>query len=175
MFGRPICRPKQQGGDLVLANGHTPLRDFMSLRDAMDRFFDDRWVSPGPWLTWAGAGTQSLPIDIYETPDDIVVRALVPGVNPENIDIQYQGGVLTVRTKTEPYELEASATAIVNEISVGQAVRQVSLPRTVEVEKATTDFENGVLILTLPKSADAKPKQIKVGSAPQIGAGTTAS
>ena len=86
----------------MATNGHTPLRDFMSLRDAMDRFFDDRWVSPGPWLTFAGAGsTQSLPIDVYETPDDIVVRALVPGVKPENIDIQYQGGVLTLRTKVE--------------------------------------------------------------------------
>ena len=158
----------------MAANGLTPLRDFMSLRDAMDRFFDDRWVSPGPFLTWAGAGTQSLPIDIYETPDDIVVRALVPGVKPENIDIQYQGGVLTLRTKTEPYELEQGATGIVNEISVAQAIRQVNLPRTVQVEQATTSIENGVLTLTLPKTADAKPKQIKVGSAREIGAGTTA-
>ncbi len=158
----------------MAANGLTPLRDFMSLRDAMDRFFDDRWVSPGPFLTWAGAGTQSLPIDIYETPDDIVVRALVPGVKPENIDIQYQGGVLTLRTKTEPYELEQGATGIVNEISVAQAIRQVNLPRTVQVEQATTSIENGVLTLALPKTADAKPKQIKVGSAREIGAGTTA-
>jgi len=158
----------------MAANGLTPLRDFMSLRDAMDRFFDDRWVSPGPFLTWAGAGTQSLPIDIYETPDDIVVRALVPGVKPENIDIQYQGGVLTLRTKTEPYELEQGATGIVNEISVAQAIRQVNLPRTVQVEQATTSIESGVLTLRLPKTADAKPKQIKVGSAREIGAGTTA-
>ena len=155
------------------ANGLTPLRDFMSLRDAMDRFFDDRWVSPGPWLTWAGAGTQSMPIDVYETPDDIVVRALVPGVKPENIDIQYQGGVLTLRTKIEPYELEQGSTGIVSEIGAGQAVRQVNLPRSVQADHATTGFENGVLTLTLPKTADAKPKQIKVGSAPQISAGST--
>jgi HSP20 family protein len=157
-----------------MANGLTPLRDFMSLRDAMDRFLDDRWVSPGPWLTWAGAGTQSLPIDIYETPDDIVVRALVPGVESEDIDIQYQGGVLTLRTRVEPYPLEQGATGIVNEISAGQAIRQVSLPRTVQVEQATTNIENGVLTLRLPKTADAKPKQIKVGSAPRIGAEPTA-
>jgi HSP20 family protein len=156
-------------------DGLTPLRDFMSLRDAMDRFLDDRWVSPGPWLTFAGAGsTQSLPIDVYETPDDIVVRALVPGVKPEHIDIQYQGGMLTLRTKVEPLELEQGAMGLVNEISAGQAVRQISLPRTIDVERATTGFDNGVLTLTLPKTADAKPKQIKVGSAPKIGAGTTA-
>lgn len=154
-------------------NGMTPLRDFMSLRNAMDQLFEDRWVSPGPWLTWAGAGTQSLPVDIYETADDIVVRAVVPGVKPADIDIQYQGGVLTLRTTTEPFELEQGATCLVNEITAGQAVRQVSLPRTVQVEEAKTDFENGVLTLTLPKSADAKPKQIKV-AAPQLGTGTTA-
>src|SRR5689334_14687123 len=96
-------------------NGMTPLRDFMSLRNAMDQLFEDRWVSPGPWLTWAGVGTQSLPVDIYETADDIVVRAVVPGVKPEDIDIQYQGGVLTLRTTTEPFELEQGATCLVNE------------------------------------------------------------
>jgi HSP20 family protein len=154
-------------------NGMTPLRDFMSLRDAMDRFFEDRWVSPGPWLTWSGAGTQSVPVDIYETADDIVVRAVVPGVKPEDIDIEYQGGVLTLRTKTEPFELDQGATCLVNEISAGQAIRQFSLPRPVQAEEASTAFDNGVLTLTLPKSAEAKPKQIKVGSAArQIGAGT---
>jgi HSP20 family protein len=153
-------------------NGLTPLRDFMSLRDAMDRFFEDRWVSPGPFMTWAGAGTQALPIDVYETPDDIVVRALVAGVKPEDIDIQYQGGVLTLRTRSEPFQLEQGATSLVNEISAGQTIRQVSLPRTIKVDEATTVFENGVLTLTLPKTADAKPKQIKVGVTGQIGAGT---
>lgn len=157
----------------MAGNGLTPLRDFMSLRDAMDRFFDDRWVSPGPWMTWSGAGTQALPIDVFETPDDIVVRAFVPGVKPEDIDIQYQGGVLTLRTRIEPFELEQRATCLVNEISAGQAIRQINLPRTVKVEDATTGFENGVLMLTLPKTADAKPKQIKVGAARQVGPGTS--
>src|SRR5690349_1434522 len=90
---------EQGGGVAMAANARTPPRDSMSLRDAMDRFFADRWVSRGPWLTWGGAGTQSLPVDIYETPDETVVRALVPGVKPDNIDIQYQGGVLTLRTR----------------------------------------------------------------------------
>jgi HSP20 family protein len=81
-------------------NGFSPLRDFMSMRDAMDRMFEDRWVSPGNWLTWSSVGTNYLPLDIYETADDIVVRAVVPGVAPEGIDIQFQGGVLTLRAKS---------------------------------------------------------------------------
>jgi HSP20 family protein len=72
-------------------NGYSPLRDFMSLRENMDRLFEDRWVSPGSWLTWSPMGTNCLPLDIYETADEIVVRASLPGVEPEGIDVQFQG------------------------------------------------------------------------------------
>src|SRR4030088_1177443 len=123
--------------------GLSPLRDFMALRDAMDRFFDDRLISPGDWLTCTGAGTQSLPLDVYETSDDFVVRALVPGVSRDGIDVQYEHGVLTIRTKTEAPEVDG-ATWLVREIGAGQTVLQVSLPRAVDVDKATTSFENGV-------------------------------
>ena len=149
----------------------SPLRDFMSLRDAMDRFFEDRWISPGSWLTWSANGTNYLPVDIYETADNVVVRALTPGVSPDDIDVQYQNGTLTIRTETPAHEPKSGATWLVREIIAGQAVRQVTLPRTIDVEGATTTFENGVLTLTLPKTAEAKPKQINVGSARQIGAG----
>ena len=70
----------------------SPLRDFMSAREAMDRFFE------GGWLTLSGAGARYLPLDVYETPDDIVVRALVPGVRPDGIDIEVEHGLLTIRT-----------------------------------------------------------------------------
>jgi HSP20 family protein len=156
-----------------MANGTTsPLRDFLSLRDAMNRMFDDRWVSPGAWLTWAGAGSQYLPLDVYETPDDIVVRALVPGATPEGIDVHYQHWTLTIRTTTQPPELEDGATWLVQEISAGQALRQVTLPRTVDIDHVRTTFENGILTLVLPKTADAKPRQIRVGSPREIGVGT---
>src|SRR5919205_934451 len=125
----------------MAVSGYTPLRDFMSLRDAVDRFFDDRWVSPGSWLTWSATGTQYLPLDVYETPDAFVVRALVPGVGPDGIDIQYQQGVLTLRTKIEAPELQEGATWLVHEIAAGQSIRQVTLPRAVDVDHATTEFE----------------------------------
>src|SRR5690242_16733027 len=152
-------------------NGISPLRDFMSLRDNMDRLFEDRWVSPGSWLTWSPMGTTYLPLDIYETADDLVVRAVVPGVEPDGIDIQFQGGVLTLRAKTDEPALPEAATWLVHEVVPGEYIRQVTLPRTIDADKARTTFENGVLTLTLAKTADAKPKQIKVESAPQIGAG----
>jgi HSP20 family protein len=158
----------------MVRNGYSPLRDFMSLRDAMDRVFEDRWVSPGSWLTWSPVGTTYLPLDIYETADDIVVRALVPGVEADGIDIQFQGGVLTLRAKADEAAIPEGSTWVVHEVTPGEFIRQVTLPRSVEADKAVTTFENGVLSLTLPKTADAKPKQIKVEPTKQIGAGTAA-
>jgi HSP20 family protein len=151
---------------------NSSLRDLMSMRDAMDRLFEDRWVSPGNWLTWSSSGTNYLPLDIYETADDIVVRALVPGVGPDAIDIQFQQGVLTLRTKSDELALSDGATWLVHEIGSGQYTRQVTLPRAIDADTAHTTFENGVLTLTLPKSADARPKQIRVASAPQVGSGS---
>jgi HSP20 family protein len=152
-------------------NSFSPLRDFMSLRDAMDRMFEDRWVSPGNWLTWSSLGASYLPLDVYETSDDIVVRAVVPGVAPDGIDIQFQAGVLTLRAKTDETTIPEGATWLIQEVTPGEYVRQITLPRSIDAEKAQTTFENGVLTLTLPKTADAKPKQIKVQVAKQIGAG----
>jgi HSP20 family protein len=152
-------------------NSFSPLRDFMSLRDGMDRLFEDRWVSPGSWLTWSPMGTDFFPLDIFETSDDVVVRAIVPGVGPDGIDIQFQGGVLTIRAKSEEQDIPEGATWLVHEVTPGEYIRQITLPRSIDADRAETTFEHGVLTLSLPKTADAKPKQIKVGSAQQIGAG----
>jgi HSP20 family protein len=152
-------------------NGFSTLRDFMTVQNAMDRMFDDRWVSPGSWLTWTSLGANYLPIDVYETADDIVVRAVVPGVTPGGIDIQVQAGVLTLRAKSDQATIPEGATWLVQEVTPGEYVRQITLPRTIDAETAHTTFENGVLTLTLPKTADAKPKQIKVEAAKQIGSG----
>jgi HSP20 family protein len=152
-------------------NGFSPLRDFMSLREGMDRLFEDRWVSPGNWLTWSPMGTNFLPLDIYETSDDLVVRAVMPGVGPDGIDIQMQAGVLTIRAKSVEPDIPEAATWLVHEVTPGEYIRQITLPRSIDADRAETTFEHGVLTLTLPKSADAKPKQIKVGPARQIGAG----
>jgi HSP20 family protein len=156
-------------------NGFSPLRDFMSLRDSMDRLFEDRWVSPGNWLTWSSMGANYLPIDVYETADDIVLRAVVSGVRPDGMDIQFQGGVLTLRAKAEEPDLPEGATWLVHEVTPGELIRQVTLPRAIDADRARTTFDNGVLTLTLPKSEDAKPKQIKVESTPTIGTGSASS
>ncbi len=155
--------------------GFRPLRDFMTLRDAMDRLFEDSLVSPGRFFNIAGGttGTGYLPLDIYETPDEIVCRAYVPGVTPENLDVNYQQGMLTLRAKSSAPEVDENWRWYVRELSTGEVIRQVSLPREVDVDQARASFEHGVLTLHLPKTAEAKPKQIKIGTAShQIGAGS---
>jgi len=151
--------------------GFSPLRDFMTLRDGMDRLFEDRWVSPGSWMTWSPTSTSYLALDVYESSDDIVVRAVVPGAEPDDIDVQFQGGVLTIRANTIETVIPDGASWLVHEVLAGEYLRQVTLPRTVDPEKARSTYEHGVLTLTLPKTADAKPKQIRIGSTPEISAG----
>ena len=152
-------------------SGFSPLRDFMSLRDSMDRLFEDRWVSPGSWMTWSPTGTNYLALDVFETSDDVVVRAVVPGVGPDDIDVQFQSGVLTIRAKSSEMDIPEGASWLVHEVLGGDYIRQVTLPRSIDPEHARSTYENGVLTLNLPKTPDAKPKQIRIGSAPQIGAG----
>jgi HSP20 family protein len=121
-------------------NGFSPLRDFMTLREGMDRLFEDRWVSPGSWLTWS-PGTNYLPVDIFETADDMVVRAIVPGVAPEGIDIQFQAGVLTLRATSEEAPIPEGANWLVHEVTPGEYIRQITLPRSIDADKAETTFE----------------------------------
>ena len=153
----------------MLLSGTTPLRDFMSLRDAMDRLFEDSIVSPGHWLTWSAGGTRSLPVDVYETPDALVVRALVPGVSHDAIDVQYQQGVLTLRAQYAAPELEEGSRWHLREIGAGgETVRRVTLPVEIDIDQAETAVQDGVLMLTLPKAPNARPRQIKVVANPRL-------
>jgi HSP20 family protein len=96
-------------------------------------------------------------------------------VSPEGIDIQVQAGVLTIRASSAEPAVPDGATWLVRETTPGEYIRQITLPRTIEADSASTTIEHGVLTLTLPKSGDAKPKQIKVGSPRQVSTGPTAS
>ena len=121
-------------------NGFRPLREFMTLRDAMDRLFEDSFVTPGQWFNLTsngnGTGTGYLPLDIYETPEEIVVRAYVPGVTPDNLDVNYQQGVLTLRANTVKPEVGENVRWYLRELGAGDVIRQVTLPREIDVDHA---------------------------------------
>lgn len=139
-----------------------PFRDLISLREAMDRLFEESWVRPR--RGWLLPTEETLAIDVYEKPDSVVVKTAVPGVKPEDIDITIVGNTLTIAGETKAEEKVEEENYIRRERRYGRFSRSISLPSGVQGEKAEATFEGGLLTLTIPKAEEAKPKVIKVKS-----------
>ena len=138
-----------------------PLRDFVSLRDAMDRLFEDSFVTPQRgWL--APLRAADLAMDLYETNDEVVVKATLPGVKPEEVDITITGNTLTIRGESKQENEIKEENYIRRERRSGSFSRSVTLPGGLKSDKAEATFEDGVLTLKIPKSEEIKPKSIKV-------------
>jgi HSP20 family protein len=137
-----------------------PFREMMSLRQAMDRLFEDSFVRPSSM--WPESRVGDVPVDMYQTASDVVIRASLPGISPEEIDISITGDTVTIkgehREKTEVKE----ENYIRKEHRYGAFSRTVTVPVAVKIDKAEAVFDKGMLTLTLPKSEKEKPKQIKV-------------
>lgn len=126
----------------------------------MNHLFEERFIRPTPFLAPLAEGT--LAVDVYETPEDVVVKATVPGIKPEEINISVTGDVLTIKGETKQEEKVEKANYIRQERRYGAFARSISLPTSVNAEKAEAVFENGVLTLKLPKVEEVKPKVISV-------------
>jgi HSP20 family protein len=138
-----------------------PFRDLISLREAMDRLFEESFIRPRTgWL--APLGAEALAVDVYETDQDVVVKSSVPGIKPEDIDITITGDTLTIKGETKAEEKVEKSNYIRQERRYGAFSRSLTLPTTIVAEKAKAEFEDGVLTLTLPKAEEVKPKTIKV-------------
>jgi len=138
-----------------------PFRDLISLREAMDRLFEESFIRPRTgWL--APLGAEALAVDMYETDQDVVIKSSVPGVKAEDIDITITGDTLTIKGETKAEEKVEKANYIRQECRYGAFSRSLTLPTTIVAEKAKAEFENGVLTLTLPKAEEVKPKTIEV-------------
>lgn len=138
-----------------------PFRELISLREMMDRLFEESFARPrGRWLV--PLDLETLAVDMYETDDKIVVKASLPGVKPEEVDISVTGNTLTIKGETKAEEEVKEENYLRRERRYGAFSRSLSLPTQVEVEKAEAVFENGVLTLTLPKAEAVRPKTIKV-------------
>ena len=138
-----------------------PFRDLISLREAMDRLFEESFIRPR--IGWpAPLGVGALAVDMYETDQDVVIKSSVPGVKPDDLDITITGDTLTIKGETKAEEKVERANYIRQEHRYGAFCRSLTLPTTIVAEKAKAEFENGVLTLTLPKAEEVKPKTIKV-------------
>jgi HSP20 family protein len=141
-----------------------PAREFVTLRDAMDRLFEDSFVQPS-WTALARRPRANqeewrLPLDAYSTPEEIVIMAAVPGVNPENVEITFEGDVLTIRGEF-PGALE-NVEYILRERRHGRFSRSLTFNVPVNADAIEANFEHGVLTIVAPKAETVKPKTIKV-------------
>lgn len=138
-----------------------PFRDLVSLREAMDRLFEESFIRPRTgWL--APASVDTLAVDMYETDDSVIVKTAVPGIKPEELDVSVTGDTLTIKGETRAEEEIKEENYIRRERRYGAFSRSLALPVSVVADKAAADFENGMLTLTLPKAEEVKPRAIKV-------------
>ena len=135
-----------------------PMREMMTLRQAMDQLFDDAFTRPR-----GASGVSILPaIDLYQTADEVVVKANLPGLKAEDVQISVASGMLTLSGEFKQEDERKEANYHVLERRSGAFERSVALPTEVQTEKAKADFENGVLTISLPKAETVKPKMITI-------------
>lgn len=138
-----------------------PFSELVSLREAMSRLFEESFVRPSLVAPEIPAG-RMVPIDVYETDNEIVVKAPLPGAKPEDVDVTVTDDVLTIKGEVKEEAEVKRENYFRQERRFGTYYRQVTLPLPVEADKAQATFENGVLTLTIPKAEKVKPKIIKV-------------
>ena len=137
-----------------------PFRDLMTLREAMNRLFEDSYVRSGPAWTATGESRCELPVNAYSTDEELVITANVPGMNPGDVEISIEGDTLTIKGElTGPID---NVDYLIQERPHGRFVRTLRLNIPVQADKAEASFDKGVLTLMLPKQEEIKPRTIKV-------------
>ena len=146
---------------MTIVRRPSPFGELLSLRQAMDRLFEDSYVRSPGWGSSPFEGG-ALPVDVSTTGDDLVVEASLPGVKPEDVEITVEDGTLTIRGEFRSERKEEDGDYLVQEIRRGTFSRSITLPNGLEADKATASFENGILTLRVPKAEQVKPRQIRI-------------
>jgi HSP20 family protein len=137
-------------------------REAVSLTDAMNALFRESFIRPSS--VPGQQGSALLPLDVSENENEFVVKASLPGVKPEDVQITVHRDTLTIQAETKAEGEKKGERWHLRERRSGSFQRSLSLATSVNSDKAQAQFEHGVLTLVLPKSEQAKPRQIKVGS-----------
>ncbi len=139
----------------------SPLREMRTLREAMDELLEESFVHRGQRGTELQQERRlRLPLDVYTTPEEIVIVASLPGLTPDEVDISIDGDRLTIQgALRRPLE---NVDYLFQERACGPFSRTLTLNVPINTDEAEAVFENGVLTLTLPKAEESRPKTIKV-------------
>jgi len=148
----------------MMLDRHDTFGRAMGLRQVMDRLMEDAFVMPrgGEGQSWGGPA-----LNVYEEGDELTVEAQLPGIKPDDLDINLEQGVLTISGQTVTEEERKERNYFVREHRTGRFSRSLRLPATYNTENCSANFEHGVLRLTFPKSEAAKPRRIQIGGSAQ--------
>jgi HSP20 family protein len=141
-----------------------PFRDLRQMDESVNRMWRGFGGAPASTEDW------NISLDVVQRPDEIVVKASIPGVKPETIDLAIEDNILTLRADRKPDFEDEKSVYLIQERPTGSFYRALRLPETVDSSKVQSNYENGVLTIILPKAEEKKKKQIKI----QIGSGSKA-
>jgi len=137
-----------------------PFDELFTLRRTMDRLFDEDLFHPRTWRPVTLGAEPAL--DVMTTPDELVVRASLPGWKPEDVEITLTGSTLTISGEMQDEARREDQSWILSEIRRASFSRTLELPEGLIGDRATANYENGVLTLHIPKAEEVKPRQIKI-------------
>lgn len=134
-----------------------PFRDMLSMRRTMDRLIENTMSDDDGNLPEWG-----LALDVVENEDAYLVRASVPGIQPDDLDITFDKGLLTIRGELKDETETTKGQYHLRERRYGSFARTISLPSSVEADRIDADYKDGILTLKMPKSEEMKPKRIPI-------------
>ena len=135
-----------------------PFRDLLSFHDRFNRLFADGEQDElyGSWVP---------PVDIFERGDELVIRAEVPGVGKDDVDVRVEDGTLVLAGERKSDREVKDQNSYRRERTFGKFTRSFRLPTTVDASKVTAEYKDGVLEITLPKLEEAKPRKVEIKAA----------
>ena len=138
-----------------------PFREMMSLRNEMDRMFNDAFL--GRMWDWPQTmGGVDMAVDVSENENEFVVKAALPGIDPNDLDITFANNTLTVKGEVKQDEETKDEQYHLRERRYGSFSRSVTLPAEVQGDKIEANYDKGILTLRLPKAEEVRPKRIAV-------------
>jgi HSP20 family protein len=152
---------QQEVCEMTIVRRPSRFGEMMTVRQAMDRLFDDDYLRPMHWAA-GGLDGPALPLDVTTDADALTIEAALPGIKPEDVEITVENGTVTISGTTAEQRKGDEGSYHVQEIRRGTFSRSVTLPNGLEPDKATATFEHGVLQLRIPKAEQLKPRQIRI-------------
>lgn len=135
-----------------------PWAEFERIRQGLDQFSRNFLTSETPY----SGGTVFPALNAFEDNNLLTIRAELPGVKVENLDISFEGDTLTLKGKREPYHNDEKVSYHRREIETGNFSRAVTIPVKVDPDTIAAKLKNGILVITMEKADDVKPRQVNV-------------